>query len=108
MPAEIKAKLLEVSKEEGQISISYLNSLIPEEKTAEFIDEIYDFLSQQNIEVVSHEKSDSKKKDSDDFSEDDTDFLMFQADTGPDGPDIQEPEVAFPQYAKVMREYLSS
>ncbi len=102
MPAEIKAKLLEISKEEGQISIAYLNSLIPEEKTAEFIDEIYDFLSQQNIEVVSHEKSDSKKKDSDDFSDDDSDFLMFQAESGPDSPDLQEPEETTTTYLREM------
>jgi len=102
VPAEIKAKLLEVSKEEGQISVTYLNSLIPEDKNVEFIDEIYEFLSQQNIEVVSHEKSDSKKKDSDEFAEDDSEFLMFQAEAGPDGPDLQEPEETTTTYLREM------
>lgn len=102
MPAEIKAKLLEVSKEDGQISIAYLNSLIPEEKTAEFIDEIFDFLNQQNIEVITQEKSDQKKKDSDDYSEDDSDFLIFQAESGPDGPDLQEPEETTTTYLREM------
>lgn len=105
MPAEIKAKLLEVSKEEGQISVTFLNSLIPEDKSVEFIDDIYEFLNQQNIEVVSNEKSDSKKKDADDFTEDNNDFLVFQAETGTDRIDPGEPEETTTTYLREMGQF---
>ncbi len=53
MPAEIQTKLLQIDKELGYITISTLNNVIPEDKTADFIDEIYAFLEKNKIDVVS-------------------------------------------------------
>ncbi|MFO7761498.1 MAG: sigma-70 family RNA polymerase sigma factor [Desulfobia sp.] len=50
---KIKNKLLEAGKNNGYLSIDFLNDLIPEEKDATFIDEIFTFLNEHNIEVVS-------------------------------------------------------
>jgi len=55
VPAEIKAQLLEASKESGYITISQLNKIIPEEKNADFIDEVFDFLLHSKIDIVSGE-----------------------------------------------------
>ena len=49
MPAEIQTKLLQIDKELGYITISTLNNIIPEDKTADFIDEIYAFLEKNKI-----------------------------------------------------------
>ncbi|VAW41797.1 RNA polymerase sigma factor RpoD, partial [hydrothermal vent metagenome] len=53
MPAEINKKLLSIHKDLGYITISILNDLIPEHKSVEFIDQIYDFLEKNNIVVLS-------------------------------------------------------
>lgn len=52
MPAEINKKLLSIHKDLGYITISILNDLIPEHKTVDFIDQIYDFLEKNNIVVL--------------------------------------------------------
>lgn len=64
MPADIKARLLEAGKDEGCITLSFLNDLIPDDKDTDAIDGIFDFLSENNIEIVNQEKS-AKKKTSD-------------------------------------------
>lgn len=69
MPDNIKARLLEEGKKEGRVTLSFLNDLIPEEKTATFIDKIYDFLFDNDIEIVDEEKS-TRKKQSHDHDED--------------------------------------
>jgi RNA polymerase primary sigma factor len=69
VPDNIKARLLEEGKKEGRVTLSFLNDLIPEEKTATFIDKIYDFLFDNDIEIVDEEKS-TRKKQSHDHDED--------------------------------------
>ncbi len=61
MSANIKARLLEAGKEEGCISLNFLNDLIPEDKDPDTIDGIFDFLNENNIEIVSQEETGSKK-----------------------------------------------
>ena len=56
MSADIKAKLLEAGQEEGCISIDLLNDLIPEDIDPDAIDELFDFLAENNIEVLSVKK----------------------------------------------------
>lgn len=58
--AKIKNKLLEAGKNNGYLSIDFLNDLIPEDKDAAFIDEVFTFLSKHNIEVVSKKIIDQK------------------------------------------------
>ncbi len=55
MPAEINAKLLEVGKESGVVSLSLLNILIPDDKGPKTIDKVFAFLKKNNIEVVNHD-----------------------------------------------------
>jgi len=62
MLANIKSKLLEASHEEGCISFSLLNDLLPDEiKDHTVLEEIFDFLGEHNIEIVSEEKTGQKK-----------------------------------------------
>ena len=62
MLKEIKNKLLEAGKEEGCITFSLLNNLLPEDiKEPSAIEELFDFLGDNNIEIVSEEKSGQKK-----------------------------------------------
>ena len=61
MSANIKARLLEEGKEEGCVSLNFLNDLIPEGKDPDTIDGIFDFLNENNIEIVSQQESGSKK-----------------------------------------------
>ena len=65
MPADIKDRILKFGKEIGCISINMLNDLIPEEKDANYIDGIFDFLAKNDIEVASHEDFGKKKKAND-------------------------------------------
>lgn len=59
---DIKSKLLEAGREEGCITFSLLNHLLPEEiKDPNAIEELFDFLGDNNIEIVSEEKSGQKK-----------------------------------------------
>ncbi|MFP3983208.1 MAG: sigma-70 family RNA polymerase sigma factor [Desulfurivibrionaceae bacterium] len=60
MIRKIKDKLLEAGKKNGYLSIDFLNDLIPEDKDAAFIDEVFTFLSRHNIEVVSKKLIDQK------------------------------------------------
>lgn len=61
MPAEIENKLLKINKELGYITISTLNRIIPEEKTADYIDKVYDFLEKNKIDVVNKPPNSSDK-----------------------------------------------
>lgn len=61
MSSNIKARLLEVGKDEGCVTLAFLNDLIPDGKDPDTIDGIFDFLQKNNIEVVSHEKGGKKK-----------------------------------------------
>lgn len=67
MSLDIKAKILEIGSDDGCISIDMLNDLIPEDNDPESIDDIFDFLQDHNIEVLSDEKlaekSPNDKKD---------------------------------------------
>jgi RNA polymerase primary sigma factor len=59
---DIKDKLLEAGKEEGCITFALLNNLLPDDiKEPHAIEEIFDFLGDNNIEIVSEEKSGQKK-----------------------------------------------
>jgi RNA polymerase primary sigma factor len=71
LPENIKEKLLEAGKKVGYVTLAFLNDIIPEEKTAEFIDEIFDFLLQNSIDIVNEEKSVKEKPDDEDTSGDD-------------------------------------
>ncbi len=61
MPAELKAKLLEAGKDDGCITLSLLNDLTPEDEDPNTIDEIFDFLSENNIEIINEEKPGTQK-----------------------------------------------
>ncbi|MDZ7642189.1 MAG: sigma-70 family RNA polymerase sigma factor [Desulfurivibrio sp.] len=61
MSANIKSRLLEAGKDDGCITLSFLNDLIPDDKDPEAIDGIFDFLQENNIEVVTHDKSGGPK-----------------------------------------------
>lgn len=65
MPKEIKARILEIGEDSGCISFATLNDLIPEDvKNPKTIEAIFDFLAENDIEVVTKVKS-SDKDDSD-------------------------------------------
>jgi RNA polymerase primary sigma factor len=60
VPAELKDKLLEAGKDEGCISFSLLNDLIPDDiKNPSTIEEIFDFLGENDIEIVSEKTAGS-------------------------------------------------
>ncbi|MEA2083808.1 MAG: sigma-70 family RNA polymerase sigma factor [Thermodesulfobacteriota bacterium] len=64
MLADIKEKLLKVGKSEGSISYTYLNDLIPNgifDPAA--MEEILDFLGENDIEVVTQKQKDRNKED---------------------------------------------
>jgi RNA polymerase primary sigma factor len=62
MLVTIKAKLLDAGKIEGCISFDLLNELIPDDiKDSSVIEELFDFLAINNIEIVSEGKSGQKK-----------------------------------------------
>ena len=62
MLVTIKAKLLDAGKNEGCVSFTLLNELIPDDiKETSIIEELFDFLAEHNIEIVSEEKSGQKK-----------------------------------------------
>jgi RNA polymerase primary sigma factor len=55
---DIKNKLLEAGREEGCITFSLLNNMLPDDiKDPSAIEELFDFLGDNNIEIVSEEKS---------------------------------------------------
>jgi len=58
----IKDDLLEAGKDEGCITFQHLNELLPDEvNDPKAIEEIFDFLGENNIEIVTQEKSGKKK-----------------------------------------------
>ncbi len=62
MLVTIKAKLLDAGKNEGCVSFTLLNELIPDDiKETSVIEELFDFLAEHNIEIVSEEKSGQKR-----------------------------------------------
>ncbi len=81
----IKEKLLEQAKNNGGVTLATLNDLIPDDKNPDFIDDIFEFLNRNNIEVVNNK---NKKKATDKKDEDDsfTALTMRKDDT----PDIEE------------------
>lgn len=62
MLKELKANLLKAGKDEGCISFDELNELLPDEvKDPSEIESVFNFLTEQSIEVVSVEKSGVKR-----------------------------------------------
>ena len=62
MLVTIKSKLLDAGKIEGCVSFTLLNELIPDDiKETSIIEEIFDFLAENNIEIVSEGKSGQKR-----------------------------------------------
>ncbi len=62
MLTSIKNDLLEAGKSEGCITFQHLNELLPEDiKDPGAIEELFDFLGENNIEIVTQEKSGKKK-----------------------------------------------
>ncbi|MBW2502855.1 MAG: sigma-70 family RNA polymerase sigma factor [Deltaproteobacteria bacterium] len=62
MLVTIKAKLLNAGKTEGCVSFTLLNELIPDDiKETSIIEELFDFLAENNIEIVSEGKSGQRK-----------------------------------------------
>ncbi len=66
MPSTIKKKLLEIAKDKGFISITYLNAVVPEEKGPKFIDDIFQFLAEHNIRIISQAELEKRKKEASD------------------------------------------
>ena len=62
MLANIKDDLLEAGKDEGCITFQHLNELLPDNiKDPRAIEEVFDFLGENNIEIVTQEESGKKK-----------------------------------------------
>src|SRR5210317_445135 len=62
MLVTIKAKLLKEGKNEGCVSFTLLNELIPDDiKETSIIEELFDFLAENNIEIVSEGKSGQRR-----------------------------------------------
>ncbi len=62
MLAGIKNDLLEAGKDEGCITFQHLNELLPDQvKDPGAIEELFDFLGENNIEIVTQEESGKKK-----------------------------------------------
>ncbi|MCJ7601607.1 MAG: sigma-70 family RNA polymerase sigma factor [Desulfobulbaceae bacterium] len=73
MHVDIKDRILKAGKENGCISIDTLNDLIPEDTDASYIDEIFAFLDQNEIDVASRpELGTSKRTGSKDWHEEET------------------------------------
>jgi len=105
--AEIKAKLLEAGKDDGYVSLSLLNAIIPEDKDPAAIDKIFEFLHENNIEVINTNSAD-KDKD----AETDWEKAVAMEDGDSDAPkkegglssrdDLQEPEETTTTYLREM------
>lgn len=62
MLSSIKSDLLEAGKDEGCITFQHLNELIPEQiKDPGAIEELFDFLGENNIEIIAQEESGKRK-----------------------------------------------
>ena len=58
----IKNDLLEAGKDEGCITFQHLNELLPEQiKDPGAIEELFDFLGENNIEIVTQEESGKRR-----------------------------------------------
>jgi RNA polymerase primary sigma factor len=60
--ADIKDKLLKIGKKNGFISITHLNAIVPEDKGPKFIDELFDFMAENGIEIITQQELDEKKE----------------------------------------------
>lgn len=105
----IKARLLEAGKDEGCITLSFLNDLIPEDNDPDTIDGIFDFLQQNNIEVVSHDRGDKTGDGKDDKErEDSVDMLDDEgrfADKVTEKDELSEPEETTTTYLREMGQF---
>jgi RNA polymerase primary sigma factor len=91
---DIKNKLLEAGREEGCITFSLLNNLLPDDiKDPSAIEELFDFLGDNNIEIVSVEKSGQKKTLS---GENWDDYKVSSCDDDPAAKDIVEGVISAP------------
>ena len=106
MLSDIKNDLLEAGKDEGCITFQHLNELLPDQvKDPGAIEELFDFLGENNIEIVTQEKSGKRmtlageewtgRKNADDDSN--TDAL-------PDNED-HEPEETTTTYLREMGQF---
>ena len=104
--SDIKNDLLEAGKDEGCITFQHLNELLPDQvKDPGAIEELFDFLGENNIEIVTQEKSGKRmtlageewtgKKNADDDGN--TDAL-------PDNED-HEPEETTTTYLREMGQF---
>ncbi len=113
MLTKIKAKLLDAGKDEGCISFSDLNDLLPDDiKEPNAIEEIFDFLGENNIEIVSEEKSGQKKTLSGELWDDykkTTDTLGLPKDfsgvVGPSDDESHDPEETTTTYLREMGQF---
>lgn len=103
MTSKLKEKILDGSKEIGLISYDMLNDLIPEDKDATYIDEIFDFLEENNIKIASkkeiheqHKKLGTETYDSGTTSDNKKDKLTKQKD------EVQEVEETTTTYLREM------
>ena len=112
MLVTIKSKLLDAGKSEGCVSFGLLNDLLPEDiKETSVIEEIFDFLAENNIEIVSEEKPGQKKTLSgeswDDFKKSGASSLSRHKDEPVDGiapteVDPHDPEETTTTYLREM------
>jgi RNA polymerase primary sigma factor len=113
MLVTIKAKLLDAGKIEGCISFDLLNELIPDDiKDSSVIEELFDFLAINNIEIVSEGKSGQKKTLSgekwDDFKKSGASTLKSKDGTtgaissGDDTDEPHDPEETTTTYLREM------
>ena len=111
MSANIKSRLLEAGKDDGCITLSFLNDLIPDDKDPDAIDGIFDFLQENNIEVITHDKDGNKKnlsgknlgdKDQDEGGDEEEGPLASKLS---DRDDLAEPEETTTTYLREMGQF---
>ena len=108
MPSEIKAKLLEVGKDEGCVTLSLLNNLIPEDNSPSTIDNIFAFLSKNNIEIINSTKLSNGKPATVTWDRDDDaksgqgDGTKSKASGSSSRDELQEPEETTTTYLREM------
>jgi RNA polymerase primary sigma factor len=107
--AEIKAKLLEAGKDDGYVSLSLLNAIIPEDKDPAAIDKIFDFLHENNIEVINTNTVDKDKDVDGDWEkaaleEGDSDAPKKEGGLS-SRDDLQEPEETTTTYLREMGKF---
>jgi RNA polymerase primary sigma factor len=100
---DIKDRILKAGKEKGCISIDTLNDLIPEDTDASYIDEIFAFLDQNEIDVASRPELGKKKRgDSKDWQEEEADELRKSGKSSAAKDDPQEVEETTTTYLREM------